>query len=467
VGTSGSWKNKKAGIRMFAVFKNIKSSLYIISISTFAFLGLLSFRNAGDSLNKNFLPAQKAVNNTERFIYPELVKKFYLLNCENYFWYGQDEEFTAKRKQLLTVIDSSFYYGLIAKAYHLQELKLKFETVVSDSTAMLNADKLFTDAAIAVFKDIYQGYKTKAWVTYDQLSKINAEADNDYLLQCLLNATNAEKLQSAVEWLEPSDKDYLVLKNELKRLKQKKKTDSLTYVIHAMNMYRWIHHFHFEKKIVVNVPATRLSYYENDSLLLQMKTVLGKPSTPTPLFATVCDEAILYPYWYVPSSIIFNEFLPLIKRNPSWIDAHNMQVVDGAGKVLNHHKLNWAAFHNGYFPYSIRQSTGCDNALGVIKFNIISPFGVYLHDTNNKTAFLSGYRFFSHGCIRIQEPLSLGNKLLKNRLDTTFLQSCFKEQKSVPVKLDKPVPVFVVYMLAETVPGSKVKYYKDIYRLIK
>lgn len=406
-------------------------------------------------------------DDAEQLMYPELVNKFYSLNKGNNFWYGEAESFIEKRKQLLKIIDSSFYYGLISKTYHLTELKSKVDIKFTDSISILNAERLNTDAAIAVFKDVYQGYKTKAWVTYDQLSTKYAEKDNDYLLRSLLNSTTAEMLQLAVEWLEPNDKDYLSLKNELKRQKLKRKTDSIAYIINSMSKFRWIHHFHFDKMIVVNIPATSLSYYENDSLVLQMRTIVGKLKTPTPVFATICNEAILYPYWYVPPSIIFKEFLPLIKRNPSWIDAHNMQVVDGSGKVLDHHKLNWGAYHSGYFPYSIRQSTGCDNSLGVIKFNIINPYGVYLHDTNNKTAFLSGYRFYSHGCIRIQEPLGLGNYLLKNKLDTAYLLSCYKDQKPIPVNFEEPVPVFVIYMLAEPQRDGKVKYYKDIYKLMK
>jgi murein L,D-transpeptidase YcbB/YkuD len=210
-----------------------------------------------------------------------------------------------------------------------------------------------------------------------------------------------------------------------------------------------------------------LRYYEEDSMVLFMKTVLGKTATPTPRFAAYFNEVILYPYWYPPASIIFNELLPKIKKNPSIIDSWNMQVVDKNGKVLNYHTLNWSSFHAGNFPYILRQSTGCDNSLGIIKFNINSPYGVYLHDTNNKTAFLSGLRFYSHGCIRIEEPIKLGNHILHEKLDTAFLQSCFKEQKPIPVLLDNPVPVFVVYMMAEADPAGKIRYYRDIYNLLK
>jgi L,D-transpeptidase YcbB len=144
-----------------------------------------------------------------------------------------------------------------------------------------------------------------------------------------------------------------------------------------------------------------------------------------------------------------------------------MQVVDGSGRLVNHHQLNWSSFHAGYFPYILRQSTGCDNALGILKFNINTPYGVYLHDTNNKTAFLSGSRFYSHGCIRLEDPLALGNRLLSGKLDTAFLQSCFKEQKPVPVQVKKPVPVFVVYMPVSADEKGKLYYYKDVYKLMK
>jgi murein L,D-transpeptidase YcbB/YkuD len=91
---------------------------------------------------------------------------------------------------------------------------------------------------------------------------------------------------------------------------------------------------------------------------------------------------------------------------------------------------------------------------------------VYLHDTNNKTAFLSGLRYYSHGCIRIEEPVEVGNYLLDNKPDTTFLQSGFKEQKPVPIQLKMPVPVFVVYLPVETSNSGKIRYYKDVYKLL-
>ena len=115
--------------------------------------------------------------------------------------------------------------------------------------------------------------------------------------------------------LEPNDKEYLLLKTELQS------KSSLTFLQKqqltiSLNFYRWIHHFNFEKYIVVNIASATLRYYEYDSMKLRMKVVVGKPSTKTPRFAAHCNQVILYPYWNVPASIALKELLPRFKRNP-------------------------------------------------------------------------------------------------------------------------------------------------------
>ncbi|MEQ1677230.1 MAG: L,D-transpeptidase family protein [Chitinophagaceae bacterium] len=442
----------------------MKRFLYTL-ISLLAFFLLLK----SDRLSPVTEEKNKTVTGYEEdnLIYPALVNTFYQRNGGSPAWFSMKTDKSPFREQLLRIMDTAYYFGMVAKKYHYPELRSASVAGNTDSAALIMADRLFTDAAIALFKDIYQGYKMAPWVGYDELSEKAAVADNEYLVGCLLKIQTAEQLKEYAASFEPAHPDYIILKNELRKKKERKDTDSTAKLILSLNYYRWIHHFRFEQFIIVNLPAARLHYFEKDKLVLEMKTVVGKPSTPTPRFATVCNELILYPYWYVPRSITFNEYLPLIKKNPYWLDAHNMQVIDGSGKVMNHHALNWSSFHSGYFPYIIRQSTGCDNALGILKFHIVTPYGVYLHDTNNKTAFLSGSRFYSHGCIRLEEPIVLGNRLLSGKLDTAFLQSCFKEQKPITVPLKKPVPVFVVYMPAMADAKGRVIYYKDVYKLVR
>ena len=248
-------------------------------------------------------------------------------------------------------------------------------------------------------------------------------------------------------------------------------SDSLTsfqkrQLITSLNFVRWIYHFHFEKYIVVNIASAYLRYYEYDSIKLRMKVVVGKPSAKTPRFAAHCDQVILYPYWNVPASITLKEILPKFKKNPDYVDDLNMAVIDAKGNIVDHHKLNWKKYNSGNFPFRLRQSTGCDNSLGVIKFNLTSPYSVYLHDTNYKAAFLLASRYLSHGCIRIEKPVELANYILPKKIESKFLEDCLKGQVPVTLSLAYAVPVFIVYQTATADLNNQVKYYKDVYGLL-
>lgn len=401
--------------------------------------------------------------------HPSLVNKFYELNGNKLRWFTVDNQSQLLKKELKIRVDSTANIGLQKTKYHRIELYQMVDKTypVEDSIEAMQIDRIFTDAAITYSKDIYQGADIGKWMMYDEISKKYEDADNAYLLNKLAALSSAHDLSIFFNSLEPKTKEYVTLKNKLQyrsdtltSLQKKQLTTSLYF-------YRWIHHFNFEKYIVVNIPSATLQYYEYDNLKLQMKLVVGKSSTKTPRFAAYCNQVILYPYWNVPSSIALNELLPKIKRNPKYIDDLNMQLVNASGQVVNHYNMNWSKYSSRYFPFRLRQSTGCDNSLGVIKFDLTSPFSVYLHDTNNKKAFLSSTRFLSHGCIRLEKPIDLANNILFNKIDNKFLEACLKDQVSIPVKLVKPVPVFVVYVTVQADVKNELRFYKDIYGLLK
>ena len=402
-------------------------------------------------------------------VYPKLVNSFYELTGNQLFWFLPDTNSYSLRQILREKIDSSINSGLKKEKYHLTDIDRNTDRnlILRDSIDAVKTDRIFTDAAIAYCKDMYQGNDIDHWMLSDELSSKQETENNKFLLQGLSNANSREALLSFFNSLEPRDAEYQTIKKELQS-----KNDSLTslqkkQLTTSLQFYRWMHHFKFEKWIEVNIASATLRYYEYDSIKLRMKAVVGKPSTKTPRIATYCNYIVLYPYWNVPASIALNELLPEFKRSPGDVDALNMQVLDLKGKIVDHHKLNWKNYSRNYFPFRIRQSTGCDNSLGVMKFNLTSPFSVYLHDTNNKVAFLSGYRYYSHGCIRIEEPIELANYLLPGKVDSSFLADCLKEQQPVTLKVDNPIPVFVIYQTVETNASGKLQYNKDVYGFLK
>jgi murein L,D-transpeptidase YcbB/YkuD len=243
-----------------------------------------------------------------------------------------------------------------------------------------------------------------------------------------------------------------------------KRVDELKF---TLNTIRWLSCIKQNSQIiVVNIPSATLLFYDNQKIVLESRIIVGKPSTPTPTLCSKITEVILYPYWNVPHKIATRELLPLIKQNSSYLEANNYQVLNKNGKVLAPSSINWSSLSSNYFPYLLRQSTGCDNSLGLIKLNFFNPFTVYLHDTPAKNLFDLNERYFSHGCMRLQKAVEVGHYVLKDNsiaIDTLTEKGCLKNQAPITVGAAEEIPVFVLYQTAWFDSEGKVRFYKDIY----
>jgi L,D-transpeptidase YcbB len=235
----------------------------------------------------------------------------------------------------------------------------------------------------------------------------------------------------------------------------------------SLNYFRWLNCL-IQKQtvIVVNIPATYMKVYSNSSVILEMRMVVGKKSTPTPTLTSMVNEVILYPYWHVPYSIATKELLPILKRNPGIINTGNYQILNRIGNIVDPFSVNWKSLSQSYFPYLIRQSTGCDNALGLLKLNFNNPFSVYLHDTNGKSFFKYNKRYFSHGCMRMEKPMELAHLILKNNpiaIDTLEQKGCLRNQSPVTVPVENKIPVIVWYNPAGVDSTGRVLFFEDVY----
>ncbi len=234
-----------------------------------------------------------------------------------------------------------------------------------------------------------------------------------------------------------------------------------------LNVLRYMNGLREEGTLaVVNIPSADLFVYRFDSLLLYSRMVVGKPTTPTPVLSSRINEVILYPYWHVPHKIATRELLPLIKRNPSYLDAHNFQVLDQSGRVVNPKNINWRSLGSNNFPYTLRQSTGCDNSLGILKFNFYNPFTVYLHDTPGKELFSLNRRYFSHGCMRVEKPVELAQILLRENAGVvdSLTRACLLKQKPRVIRLETSVPLLVLYQTAWFTSDGNIRFFEDSYK---
>ncbi len=243
--------------------------------------------------------------------------------------------------------------------------------------------------------------------------------------------------------------------------------DSLTIeqVQETLNTYRWLNRFPADKRVVVNIPSATLRVIDRQGeTLLDSRVIVGKADTPTPQFTALIPSVVMYPYWNVPRSIMVKELLPKIRRNPSvLLDAMRLQVINGKGQVVDPATVNWSVSAKA-FPYRLRQSTGCDNALGVLKFNVTDPYDIYLHDTNARRLFTQENRTLSHGCIRVEKPAELANLLLGHtRFKSDYLTNCPVNASPKTIPMPRAIPVIITYNVLDMDEFGAVQVYRDVY----
>jgi L,D-transpeptidase YcbB len=211
-----------------------------------------------------------------------------------------------------------------------------------------------------------------------------------------------------------------------------------------MERSRWVPENQQPDYLLINIPEYKMHVYENDSLAWDMNVVVGKDQHRTVIFNGDMKYIVFSPYWNIPASILKNETLPAIKRNPNYLASHNMEWNGG----------------------NVRQKPGPNNSLGLVKFLFPNSHAIYLHDSPAKSLFNETNRAFSHGCIRLSDPKKLAIYLLRN--DSAWnepkITAAMNKGKEQYVTLKKTVPVFIAYFTAWVARDGKLNFRNDIYK---
>lgn len=216
----------------------------------------------------------------------------------------------------------------------------------------------------------------------------------------------------------------------------------------------------------INIPSFSLDLWDHDTLRLESRVVLGAPATRTPELSSAILNFQLYPYWRLPMSIILKDVFPGIKKDKQYLEKHNLEVIDRHNNVVDPTKLNWKKFNKNYFPYVLRQMTGLDNSLGIIKFNFRNKYFVYLHDTNERWLFGKDFRALSHGCVRVQKWNALSKYLVKKdtlRHTPDSLAVWETEQLQKQINLLHRLPLFIRYFTCRVNEKGELFFDQDVY----
>lgn len=236
----------------------------------------------------------------------------------------------------------------------------------------------------------------------------------------------------------------------------------------TLERFRWMPRKFSRPPIVVNIPEFRLrTVDESYHWVLSMKIVVGKAyGHQTPVFTSELRSVTFRPSWNVPLVIQREELLPQIEKNPLYLSENSYVVTDSTGKVVEADPASsevWEKLSSG--ELRLRQEPGQDNALGLIRFDLFDPFDIYLHGTPATELFSRSRRDFSHGCIRVEDPLALAAWVLRDDPQWTLdsIRAATFGDETIRVSLRKPIPVLIVYGTAVVMENGEVHFLDDIY----
>jgi murein L,D-transpeptidase YcbB/YkuD len=409
-------------------------------------------------------PAQPAASPDSAATMRALAEVFYRVKVPGAFWCRPGDMAVELRGALRQAFGTIECEG-VSTSQDVTAILAMGEKAIREGQDLEEWDRTYTEAALFLGWNYFRGQGAERLLGYDGISRYYNAQDEQWVAGGLSRVRTGEDLERWLWKLLPASPAYSLLRDSLAACLDDRQYKQADRVARAMNTYRWVHHFPFERFIVINIPSADLRYYVDDTLRMTMKVVLGQPSKRTPRFAGWCGDLVLYPYWNVPRRIAISELLPLLKATPGVAALMQYEIIDSSGRQVDPARVDWTSLTVANFPYRIRQNPGCWNALGVLKFDLSDPFDVYMHDTNLKQVFNNAYRYYSHGCIRLEHPLALGLSLLDGKLDTAYLNSCYRDQRPVEVSLPRPVPVFVLYNTVGIDADGGLSWYKDIYGL--
>ncbi len=221
-------------------------------------------------------------------------------------------------------------------------------------------------------------------------------------------------------------------------------------IIANLERWRWMPHDLGKTYVIVNLPDFTLRVMHDGKQLWMTRIVDGKPNMPTPIMSAEMKYITVNPTWNVPPSIVAREYMPVLQQDPTALQRIGLTVTTNPDGTVH-----------------ISQPPGEKNALGRIRFNFPNKFLVYQHDTPNKNLFAFEKRAFSHGCMRVQDPVKYAEVLLslvrphdgytEDRIRKMFGNS------EMDIQFPNFIPVHLTYQTAFVDEQGKLEFREDVY----
>jgi murein L,D-transpeptidase YcbB/YkuD len=294
------------------------------------------------------------------------------------------------------------------------------------------------------------GMKDARVVLLRKRLKITTNPDSPVYDETVIEAVKTFQTQADLDVDGNVGPNTLAALNGEKREARRPPADPIDTIIVNMERWRWYSRDLGNPHVIVNVPDYRLTLWNDNKVYWTTKIVVGKPSNATPLISAEMKFITVNPTWNVPPSIIENEYLPALQQDPDALDRIGLKVEQAPDGTVR-----------------IYQPPGAGNALGRIRFNFPNKFLVYQHDTPDKYLFKKDKRAFSHGCMRVENPLTYGEKLLslalpKEKYTAAKLERMFGGSE-ININFPNNIWVHLTYQTAFVDEDGKLQFRDDVY----
>lgn len=265
------------------------------------------------------------------------------------------------------------------------------------------------------------------------------DTDRDLALEPILaQAVANDTLDTFFAGLRPAHEEYAALKSAYGQELDEQRRQTIA---RNMERWRWMPRSLGQEYVLVNSARFEAYLWRDGVKAGTWRVIVGKKTTPTPVFDTRITGATLNPWWEIPTSIVRESVGALVRRSPATARARGYVWSDGR----------------------YRQRPGPGNALGQMKLAMANPYSVYMHDTPNKQLFDQPVRAYSHGCIRTDDAIGYAAKLLEETMSREQVDAIVASGKTTTVSLLHPVPIYIAYFTAASDGAGGVAVLPDIY----
>lgn len=218
-----------------------------------------------------------------------------------------------------------------------------------------------------------------------------------------------------------------------------------------------------DRYVVVNIPAAFIEVVEGGMVQRRHTAVVGRIDRQTPILKSRIHQINFNPYWNVPVSIIRRDLIKYMNENPNYLTEQKIRILDGNGQELQPSQINWQT--EEAVNYRFRQDPGPLNSMGNVKINFHNPHAVYLHDTPTKGLFGDNARFYSSGCVRVDQVQDFVGWVLRDNSDwgPGQVADVFSTGERKDVEVANPPEIHTTYISAWANRNGVVSFRDDVY----